>query len=86
MAYEFKNFCISNITIDSPATCNVLTLLDGKSIDPHKIIVEMLALPEDVTLLTSDKGNLLFNLDIFSNVKIKDMFKIINKKIMKRKR
>ena len=92
MVYKFKKPIITEINIANPMFVETINYLDGgfenrfKMSEPVTINLKLKTLPQNCIIETSENGGLMNNFDIFSNVKVTDLFKIINTKLNKRKK
>jgi hypothetical protein len=54
--------------------------------EPVRVNVEFAVLPENFIQEHSDDGSLMLNLDLFANLSVSDMFRVINAKLNKREK
>jgi len=93
MAITLKNPLVVKWKMDIPAKdFETLSTMDGDRIimplSPQAVnfTVDMVVKQEDMINESSDEGGLLQNLDMFKNVSVSKLFKVINRKLKEREK
>lgn len=92
MSYTFKNPILHTVNVtqgmlpEIDEVCLGSKVISGMQVGSCEVDVtlSLKCRGEDMTTEYSNKGGLFHNLDMFKNVSVSKMFKIINKKLKKR--